>query len=123
MYTGITTRKKTTKKRSKKEFPYKFQMLQNEEIESNGVITKQLVFKTHEYKQDKTISWKDFEIANLIAAGIDPKTLPTVQLPADIEKLSAQAAATETQLDRYEIIKQIEMEEQNNEPTTKQAQQ
>ena len=122
MYKGIKSRPHNKEAKQEK-IKDKFQILQNEEIESNGIITKQIVFKTKQYKTDTTIKWKDFEIQNLIAAGIDPKTLPTTILPANLEELEARAAAAEPILDRYEIIKQIEMEEQNNDTTTTEAQQ
>lgn len=117
MYNGVKRKTQKTKPTKAKR---KFQMLSNEEIETNGIITKQLVFKTKEFKRDKTITWKDFEIGNLIATGIDPKSLPTTILEADIDKLHADASKAESTLDKYQIIKEIEMEENNNESTTEQ---
>lgn len=116
MYKGI---KRTPNKTEKRKIVSKFQLLQKEQVEVNGIITEQLVFKTKEYKRDKNLKWKDFEVANLIAAGINPQSLPTTILPADIDKLSAKAAETESKLDMYEIINEIEREE--NEPATEQT--
>ena len=113
MYTGI---KREPNTRKNKKVNDKFQLLQKEQVEQNGIITEQLVFKTKEFKRDKNLKWKDFEVANLIAAGINPESLPKTILPMDIEKLSSKAAIAENKLDMYEIINEIEKE--NNEPTT-----
>lgn len=109
MYNGI---KRKQRKEKTKPIKGKFQVLQQEDIENNGIITKQMVFKTKKYERDKSITWKDFEIGNLIAAGINPTSLPTTILTADIDELHAKAAAAETLLDQTEIIHQLEIEEQ-----------
>lgn len=118
MYEGI---KRKTANHDTKKIRGKFQMLTKEEIEENGIISNQLVFKTKKYERDETVTWKNFEIANLLAAGINPNTLPTTILPMDTERLAERADKAETKLDMYEIINEIEREE--NEPTTEQTEQ
>lgn len=104
MYTGIN------RKRNEIILPKKideFQLLTEVEDEKNGFITKKLEFKTKKFEADKTITWKDFEINNLIAAGIDPTTLKTTTLGINLEDLATKAQLAENELDTYQIIKDL----------------
>lgn len=119
MYQGI--KRKTKAKRMHNKVTGKIQVLTTEEIEDNGYISSNYIFKTKEYKRDNTITWKDFEITNLIAAGINPKTLPTTILPANMEKLAEKASNAEIELDYAEMI--TELNKEQNGTTTEQTQQ
>lgn len=118
MYTGIKRKRNELKGQKVQD---KFKLLQSTQVEKNGYATNELIFKTKEFKQDPNIKYKDFEIANLMLAGIDVNALPKTSLGINVEALDKQAEQAESYLDRIEILNEIE-HESNTEQTQQQEQ-
>lgn len=107
MYNG--TIKKTEKYSIK--FRNKEQMLQIEQIERNGVVTEQYKIKTVEFKNDKNIKVRDFDIKNLMAIGVINTLKPTT-LQTPTEKVQANAETANIIMEQIDFIKSIENEQQ-----------
>lgn len=89
-------------------YPKTIIALQKEEDINNGISTNILKFKAIEIKQDENLCWKDFEIGNLTAAGVDPNTLPTTKLTANTADLANSARKAERTLNQIETIQSID---------------
>lgn len=93
-----------------KKYPKSYKMLKTKDTINAGIITKQYEFTPIEIKVDENITWKDFEIGNLTAEGIDPSSLKPTILHANNETLGNIAQRAEKNLDKYQLITEIENE-------------
>lgn len=107
MYKGI---KRKPRKKFHIEFPTKFQMLQEEQEIINGVIVSNLKVKTKDMKADPNLNWFDFEVNNLLAAGIDVKSQAPVFMNANREKMADAAEVGNEAIEIASIVKELEQE-------------
>lgn len=96
------------------------EMLTTREEIISGVIRKQLEFTTTKFEPEPNIKFTDFEISNLIAAGIDPLQMNPTSLSPNIEKIQKAAEQAGKTMEMAEIVMQLENEkptqtQQNNE--------
>ena len=113
MYNGI--KRKEHRRKPHIRYETKNMEISLEETQTNGIISKNYVAKIHDYKADNKIKWTDFEVNNLIAAGIDPKSYGETRLTPSIEKLSGIAETANNVMEQYEIIKELEQTKPQNE--------
>lgn len=111
MYNGI---KRKNRKAFEHKYDTKFQMMQEEQDIVNGIITSTLKVKTINMKADKNIHWTDFEINNLLAAGIDVQQQKTVYMHPNIEKMAENAEAGNQMIEAATFINELEEERTNN---------
>lgn len=112
MYNGIRTRER--KNKFKFSFPTKFEMLQEEETVTNGIIQKQTVMKIIDMSADPNIKYTDFEVANLQAAGIDVKKMPAISMKPSIDKITADAETATEVLEYADHIRSLTPKQQEN---------
>lgn len=106
MYKGTIKRKSDYIAKARR----KEQMLQIEQVEHNGVITEQYKVKTVDFKNDKNIRVRDFDIRNLMAIGAFD-SLKTTQLHQSIDKIQAGAETANEIIEKIDIIKSLEENE------------
>lgn len=108
MYNGVIK----AEPQKPKKFQTTFLMLQQEATIVNGINTTKLILKEKTYKKEENESWKDYQIANLQATGIEPTEI--VQLQPSNETIMNQAGQANLVLEYLQTLNKNQEDEKSN---------